>query len=81
MPLSDYSLDNFVAHKLSSLKECGAPELAEDANWLNPFILNNILRFSLDPTSRAYVFTFLRRTEGAFSTYREARTNGLIASQ
>ena len=74
MPLTDYSLDHFVAHKLSLLTECGAPELAEDANWLNPFILNNVLGYQLNPKPRAYVFNFLRRTEGAFSTYREART-------
>src|SRR5208282_2999305 len=75
MPLTDYSLDHFVAHKLSLLTECGAPELAEDANWLNPFILNSVLGYQLDPAPRAYVFTFIRRTEGAFSPYREARNH------
>jgi hypothetical protein len=74
MPFSDYTLDNFVAHKLSSLTECGAPELVEDANWLNPSILNAVLGLSREPKSRAYVSNFLRRTEGAFSTYREARS-------
>lgn len=31
---SDYMLDNFVAHKLSLLTACGAPEFTHDENWL-----------------------------------------------
>jgi hypothetical protein len=71
---TDYMLDNFVAHKLSLLTECGAPELATNAHWVNSFILNNVLN---NPTfsgkNRAYAFNFVRRAEGASAAYRQAR--------
>jgi hypothetical protein len=62
-----------VAHKLSLLTECGAREIPTYANWLNVFILNSVFIFRLPPKTRAYVFNFLRRAEGALSAYREAR--------
>jgi len=71
--LSNYTRDNFVAHRLSLLTECGAKELPTNENWLNVFILNNIFRFRLSAEKRAYIFNFLRRTYGAWSAYREAR--------
>ena len=70
---SNYLLDNFVAHRLSLLKECGAPELPESRNWLNEFILNSAFKVQLEARTRAYVFNFLRRAEGALSAYRVAR--------
>lgn len=73
MQPSNYLLDNFVAHKMSSLTECGAPEISTENRWLNVFILSTVFRASLEPKTRAYVFNFLRRAEGAFSAYREAR--------
>jgi hypothetical protein len=73
MPLSSYSLDKFVAPKLSLLTECGAPELATEANWLNPFILNSVLGRGRSEKGAAYVMTFLRRAEGAFASYRAGR--------
>jgi hypothetical protein len=69
----NYLLDNFVAHKLSLLTECGTRELPEDANWLNTFILTCVFRVRLPAKTRAYVFNFIRRAEGALSAYREAR--------
>jgi len=74
MQPSNYLLDNFVAHKLSLLTECGAAELPVKANWLNAFILNSVFRVSLPVKTRAYLFNFLRRAEGALSAYRDART-------
>ena len=71
--LSNYTLDNFVAHKLSLLTECGAREIPTYANYLNTFILNSVFRVRLPAKPRAYVFNFLRRAEGALSAYREAR--------
>lgn len=71
--ISNYALDNFVAHKLSLLTECGAPELATELSGLNTFILNNMLNFTLDNKSRAHAFNFIRKIEGAFSVYGEAR--------
>lgn len=73
MKPSNYLLDNFVAHKLSLLTECGAAELPAEVNWLNTFILNSVFRVSLPAKTRAYLFNFLRRAEGALSAYREAR--------
>jgi hypothetical protein len=67
MQPSNYMLDNFVAHKLSLLTECGAHELPANDNWLNNFILTNVFRARLDAKTRAYVFNFLRRAEGAVS--------------
>jgi hypothetical protein len=70
---SNYFLDNFVAHKISSLTECGAPELPMESSWLNTFILNSALTMTLSAANRPYMFNFIRRAEGAFSAYREAR--------
>jgi predicted RNA-binding Zn-ribbon protein involved in translation (DUF1610 family) len=69
---SNYLLDNYIAHKLSELTQCHAPELKDDAQWLNNFILNSVFRVQLPPKTRAYVFNFLRRTEGASFAYRAA---------
>ena len=74
MQPSNYMLDNFVAHKLSLLTECGACELSTNANWIGAFVLTSVFRAQLPPKKRAYVFNFLRRAEGSFSAYREART-------
>lgn len=73
MQPSNYMLDNYVAHKLSALTECGAPELAEEDKWLNAFVLKTTFHYSLAPKTRAYLFNFLRRAEGASAAYREAR--------
>jgi hypothetical protein len=72
---SNYMLDNFVAHKLSSLTECGAPEFTSSGNWLGAFILNSVFVTRLEPKPRAYLFNFLRRAEGAISSYQTARIN------
>jgi hypothetical protein len=73
MQPTDYLLDNFVAHKLSTLTECGAPELPIASTWLNGFILNSVFTTKWEPSRRAYAFNFIRRAEGAIATYREAR--------
>ena len=74
MQPTNYLLDNFVAHKLSVLTACGAAELPSDTTWLNHFILSTVFRVNLPAKTRAYVFNFIRRAEGALSAYREART-------
>jgi predicted RNA-binding Zn-ribbon protein involved in translation (DUF1610 family) len=73
MQPSNYLLDNFVAHKLSLLSECGARELSTDTNWIGGFVLTSVFRARLPAKQCAYVFNFLRRAEGAISAYREAR--------
>jgi len=70
---TSYLLDNYIAHKLSELTVCAVPELPEESKWLNTFILKTIFHFNLPPKNRAYLFNFLRRTEGASAAYREAR--------
>ena len=71
--LTNYTLDNFIAHRLSELTTCGAPELPAETKWLNTFILKSIFHFSIPPKTRAYLFNFLRRAEAASAAYREAR--------
>ena len=71
---SNYTLDNYVAHKLSLLTECGARELSTETNWLNPFILTTTFNVKLEDKMRAYIFNFIRRAEAASSSYREARS-------
>ena len=70
---TNYLLNNYIAHKLSELNVCGAPELPMEAKWLNTFILSTIFQFSITPKIRAYLLNFLRRAEGASAAYREAR--------
>ena len=41
--------------------------------WLNEFILNSTNQGRLDDKNYAYAFNIIRRAEGAFSAYREAR--------
>jgi hypothetical protein len=73
MQPTNYFLDNFVAHKISLLNECNAQELSEESAWLNNFIVRSVFTGKLAAKPRAYLFNFLRRTEGAFSAYRDAR--------
>jgi hypothetical protein len=73
MPFTDYFLDNFVAHKLSLLTKCGTRELTTNANWISAFVLTRAFTAPLPHKNRAYAFTFVRRAEGAFSAYRQAR--------
>ena len=68
-----YFLDKLVAHKMSSLTECGAPELTLESDWLNTFILNN-LSCDISSEKRSYLFNLIRLAEGAFVAYREARS-------
>lgn len=70
---TNYMLDHFVAHKLSELTTCGAPDLAEEGRWLNTFILKTVVQLNIPAKTRAYLFNFLRRAEGASAAYREGR--------
>jgi hypothetical protein len=73
MQPSNYFLDNFVAHKLSLLTECGAPEISSQNGWLNLFILTTVFKAAPPQKKRTYIFNFLRRSEGAFFAYQQAR--------
>jgi hypothetical protein len=74
MQPTDYFLDNFVAHKLSLLTKCGARELTTNESWIGAFVLTRAFTAPLPQKNRAYAFNFVRRAEGAFSAYRQART-------
>ncbi len=71
--MSAYTLDNFIGHKLSQLTACGAEDLVDSPKWLNTFVLRTIFQLNLDPRVRTYLFSFLRRAEGACDAYRQAR--------
>lgn len=74
MPLTPYALDNFVAHRLSQLTECGAKEIEDAPNWAGAYVLNNVVGVMADPNKvRAYKMNFFRRADGAISSYRAAR--------
>jgi hypothetical protein len=81
MQPSNYMLDNFVAHKLSLLTECGACELSANANWIGAFELTSLFRAQLPPKKRAYVFNFLRRSEGVFPHIGKRATRSLNISK
>jgi hypothetical protein len=72
--LSDYTLDIFIAPKLSKLTECSASDLSDLTDqWLDNFILNNIFKFDSPDTDKAYLLNFLRRVEAVFYEYNKAR--------
>jgi predicted RNA-binding Zn-ribbon protein involved in translation (DUF1610 family) len=71
--LSHYALDNFVAHRLSELTECGPKPIEDAPNWIGAFVLNSIFVAPLEPKKRAYILNFLRRADGAISSYQVAR--------
>ena len=74
MRFSNYSLDKFVAHKLSTVTTCGALDLGgEKKSFLNAFILNTMFRVTIEAKQKAFLFNYLRRVEGALRTYRSAR--------
>jgi hypothetical protein len=69
---SDYALDTFVGHQLSLLTECGAKPIEEAPAWLTVFVLNSALSATKEPKGYSYCLNFLRRAEGAISSYRSA---------
>jgi hypothetical protein len=69
---SHFALDKYVGHRLSLLTECGAKPIDEPANWISVFVLNFALNPTTDEKRYAYSLNFLRRVEGAISSYREA---------
>ncbi len=73
--LTHYALDKFVAHRLSELTECGAKQVEDAPNWIGAFVLNSIFVAPVDTKKRAYITNFLRRADGAISSYQTARVN------
>lgn len=79
MPLTKYSLDNFVSQQLSQLTECNAPDVVrqfkESNFWISNFILNSILRYQVDQRLRTFAYSYLRKAEAAFFEYDLARNS------
>jgi len=77
MVLSKYSMDTFIAPRLSELTKIGAPDLhsctKEYGNWVINFILNTIVRVRIIQRDRQLIMYFLRKVEGAFQEYHEGR--------
>ncbi|MFI5710707.1 hypothetical protein [Kribbella sp. NPDC051620] len=74
---SDYSKDTFVAPQLSRFTSALIRDMSKTSDqqqhWLANFILNTMVRTSMDDRSRQTLFNFLRRTQFAFSEYELAR--------
>ncbi|GAJ15000.1 unnamed protein product [marine sediment metagenome] len=77
MVLSKYSMDTFIAPRLSELTKVIVPDLhsctKEYGNWVNIFILNTIVRVRIIKRDRQLIMYFLRKVEGAFQEYHEGR--------
>lgn len=73
---SNYALDKFVAPKLSELTQCGIPNITsrweEAEHWIANFILNSMLRVSIDSKPKQYIIFFLGRSESAVREYNAA---------
>jgi hypothetical protein len=69
-----FMLDNFVAHKLSSLKACGATVLAAPGDRLNTFILTSVVTTAISQDVRAYLFNYIHRSDAAIAAYGRGRT-------
>ena len=75
LTFSNHFLDTNIAHKISTLTECNAPDLSsEKYNWLNRFLLNAAFIVRLPSKDKALLFNLVRRVEGAYTTYNLART-------
>jgi len=77
MVLSKYSMDTFIAPRLSELTKAIAPDLhsctKEYGNWVINFVLNTIFRVRIIERNRQLIMYFLRKVEGAFQEYHEGR--------
>jgi len=71
--VTDWTLNNHVAHKITSLWECGASDIeGENKKWLTLFMRNSMF-YDIENQRRAFAFNYLRRVEGAFESYSSAR--------
>jgi hypothetical protein len=77
VPLTGHALDTFIAPRLSELTVVGAPDLRgcteSYGTWVNVFVLNTIFNVMPPARSRQLSLHFLRKTDGAFQEYEDAR--------
>jgi hypothetical protein len=74
MPLTDYSLDKYVAPKMSLLTSCGMPELQPIESAAIPsVVLNRIFVLPLAEKPAQQIVNIIRKIEIAFQEYGLAR--------
>jgi hypothetical protein len=74
MPLTNYSLDNFIAPKLSQLTNCVVPALPDLENYFDALVLNYIFILRYDQPVFVLVLTSIKRLEGAVAAYQTGRS-------
>jgi len=81
MPLTNYSLDNFVSQEISNLTECNAIDLTQAfdqaEHWIENFVLNSIFCVNVKQEYKPFIFAILRRAQMALVEHE----NGRIALQ
>lgn len=84
---STYVKDRFIAPGVSGFTNAEIPDMSDydpqSAHWVANFFLNSVFRDRLKAPYDAYVHSFLRRAEGAFSEHDVARraTHAFLATQ
>jgi hypothetical protein len=75
--ISKRVLERYIAPGISEFESADIPDMREydsqSTYWVTNHFLNNMLRGSLKLPAAAYVHNYLRRAEGAFAEYAEAR--------
>ncbi len=81
MPLTNYSMDKFVAPHMSVFTKADIPDMSDHASeqehWVGNFVLNTLRRVNVPSPQRQFMFNFLRRAEAAFRDYGHAREHTL----
>jgi len=78
MPLTNYSLNKYVAQELADLKSPIAKSIRGEFpnldGWISTFVLKSIFHFTLPADRAALAFALLRRAQAAIEDYDEACT-------
>jgi hypothetical protein len=81
MPLSDYSMDKFIAPDVSKFTRATIRDMStidsEQDHWQQNFILNTMLRAEVSAPQRQQLINFLRRCHSSFDEYSLARKSTL----
>lgn len=76
MPLTNYSLNKYVAQELADLKTPMAKSIREEFpnldDWVGVFVMKTIFNFSLPQDRAALAFALLRRAQAAIEDYDDA---------
>lgn len=70
-------IDQFIAPGASAFTAASIPDMSghakESTHWVANFFLNSALRSTWKPQLNAYMYSYLRRAEAAFSSHAAAR--------